>query len=67
VKRYKLSLLPSGIVREGTMSLIGNGVVIDPHHLVDEIARLQSQDVAITPDNLRIAENAADPVAAPRA
>jgi adenylosuccinate synthase len=55
---YKLSLLPSGIVREGTLSLIGNGVVIDPHHLVKEIATLESQGVAITPDRLRIADNA---------
>jgi adenylosuccinate synthase len=55
---YKLSLLPSGIVREGTLSLIGNGVVIDPHHLVKEIATLESQGVAITPERLRIADNA---------
>jgi adenylosuccinate synthase len=55
---YKLSLLPSGIVRPGKQSVIGNGVVIDPWALADEIDRLQSQDVEITPDNLRIAENA---------
>ena len=35
---YKLSLLPSGIVRPGKLSVIGNGVVVDPHHLVKEIA-----------------------------
>ncbi len=52
---YKLSLLPSGIVR-GTLSVIGNGVVLDPWHLKDEIAKLGAQGVTITPDNLHIAE-----------
>ncbi|MBV6657475.1 MAG: adenylosuccinate synthase [Devosiaceae bacterium] len=56
---YKLSLLPSGIVREGTLSLIGNGVVVDPHHLVEEIETLRGQGVDITPNRLRIADNAA--------
>ncbi|WP_407519512.1 adenylosuccinate synthase [Methylobacterium oryzisoli] len=55
---YKLSLLPSGVVRGGTLSVIGNGVVVDPWHLVDEIARLKTQGVSITPDSLRIADNA---------
>ena len=55
---YKLSLLPSGVVRGGKLSIIGNGVVVDPKALVDEIAQLQKQGVAVTPDNLRIAENA---------
>ena len=55
---YKLSLLPSGVVRGGTLSVIGNGVVVDPWHLVDEIARIGQQGVAITPENLRIADNA---------
>jgi adenylosuccinate synthase len=55
---YKLSLLPSGVVRPGKLSVIGNGVVIDPWALADEIARLESQGVAISPDTLRIAENA---------
>ncbi len=54
---YKLALLPSGIVRPGKLSVIGNGVVLDPHHLVDEIAKLEAQGVAISPDNLKIAEN----------
>ena len=53
---YKLSLLPSGIVR-GTPSFIGNGVVLDPWHFRDEIAKLREQGVEITPDNLRLAEN----------
>ena len=56
-KVYKLSLLPSGIVRPGKLSVIGNGVVLDPWHLVEEIAKLRGQGVAIGPDNLMIAEN----------
>ncbi len=55
---YKLSLLPSGIVRPGKLSVIGNGVVVDPWHFVEEVAKLRAQGVAITRDNLRIAENA---------
>jgi adenylosuccinate synthase len=54
---YKLSLLPSGIVRPGKLSLIGNGVVLDPHALVDEIGKLRGQGVHVGPDNLGIAEN----------
>ena len=54
---YKLSLLPSGVVRPGKLSVIGNGVVLDPHALVDEVARLAEQGVTITRDNLRVAEN----------
>jgi adenylosuccinate synthase len=57
-KTYKLSLLPSGVVRANKLSVIGNGVVIDPHALTAEIDRLSEQGVAVTPDNLRIAENA---------
>ncbi|MGO8738170.1 adenylosuccinate synthase [Rhodoblastus sp.] len=55
---YKLSLLPSGIVRRGKLAVIGNGVVLDPRHLVKEIAELRAKGVAISRDNLRIAENA---------
>lgn len=55
---YKLSLLPSGIVRKGKLSVIGNGVVVDPFHLIDEMAKLATQGVTITPENLRIADNA---------
>lgn len=55
---YKLSLLPSGVVREGKLAIIGNGVVIDPHALMAEIERLGEQGVVVTPKNLRIAENA---------
>ena len=54
---YKLALLPSGIVRPGKLSVIGNGVVLDPHHLVDEIGRLGAQGVAVSPENLKIADN----------
>jgi adenylosuccinate synthase len=56
-KVYKLSLLPSGIVRPGKLSVIGNGVVLDPYHLVAEITKLREQGIAISRDNLRIAEN----------
>jgi adenylosuccinate synthase len=55
---YKLSLLPSGVVRPGKLSVIGNGVVIDPHALAAEIDRLAAQGVTVTPENLRIADNA---------
>lgn len=55
---YKLSLLPSGIVRPGKLSVIGNGVVVDPWHLIEEIERLRKQGVAISPVNLRVADNA---------
>ncbi|MFM6854382.1 MAG: adenylosuccinate synthetase, partial [Sphingopyxis sp.] len=54
---YKLSLLPSGIVR-GTLSVIGNGVVLDPWHFRDEVTKLKGQGVEISPENLHIAENA---------
>ena len=57
-KVYKLSLLPSGIVRGGKLSVIGNGVVLDPWHLVTEIDKLRAQGVEITTENLMIAENA---------
>ncbi len=56
---YKLSLLPSGIVRPGKLSIIGNGVVIDPWALLDEIERLRGQGVEVTPKTLRVADNAA--------
>ena len=54
---FKLSLLPSGIVRGGKLSVIGNGVVLDPWHLVQEIDQLRGQGVTISPDTLMIAEN----------
>lgn len=55
---YKTSLLPSGVVREGKMSVIGNGVVVDPWAFVDESDRLREQGLDISPDNLMIADNA---------
>ncbi|MBC6715573.1 MAG: adenylosuccinate synthase [Aurantimonas coralicida] len=56
---YKLSLLPSGVVRQGKLSVIGNGVVFDPHAFVAEKNRLQEQGVSVSPQTLRIADNAA--------
>jgi adenylosuccinate synthase len=53
---YKLSLLPSGVVR-GKLGVIGNGVVLDPEHLLVEIAKVTEQGLKVGPDNLRIAEN----------
>lgn len=56
---HKLSLLPSGIVRPGKISVIGNGVVIDPYALLKEIETVKANGVKITPENLMVAENAA--------
>jgi adenylosuccinate synthase len=56
---YRLSLLPSGVVRPGKLSVIGNGVVLDPQALIEEIERLAAQGVTVSPENLRIAENCA--------
>jgi adenylosuccinate synthase len=56
---YKLSLLPSGVVRPGKLSIIGNGVVVDPWALLDEIDAMRVKGVRITPQTLKIADNAA--------
>ena len=56
---YKLSLLPSGVVRPGKLSIIGNGVVFDPWAFIDEVERIRAAGIAVTPDNLLVAENAA--------
>lgn len=56
--KYKLSILPSGTVRSGKLSIIGNGTVVDPFHLLSEIAHLQNQGVQISPDNLLLSETA---------
>lgn len=56
-KVYKLNALPSGVVRGGKLSVIGNGVVLDPWHLVKEIETIREQGVEITPETLMIAEN----------
>ena len=55
---YKLSLLPSGVVRPGKLSIIGNGVVVDPWALTEELDRMAELGVTVTPETLRIAENA---------
>src|SRR5271156_5381648 len=54
---YKLALLPSGVLRPSKLAVIGNGVVVDPQAFLDEIAKLRAQGVAISPENLRVAEN----------
>ena len=58
-KTYKLSLLPSGVVRPGKVAIIGNGVVVDPWALMEEVDRLTGMGVTISPENLRLAKNAA--------
>jgi adenylosuccinate synthase len=55
---YKLSLLPSGLVR-GKMGILGNGLVIDPEAFLAEVARVAAQGLKVTPETLRIADNAA--------
>ncbi|MBO6777700.1 MAG: adenylosuccinate synthase [Marinibacterium sp.] len=54
---YKLHALPSGVVRGGKLSVIGNGVVLDPWHLIDEIETVRAQGVTISPETLMVAEN----------
>jgi len=54
---YKLHALPSGVVRGGKLSVIGNGVVLDPWHLIKEIETVRAQGVEISPETLMIAEN----------
>ncbi len=56
---YKLSLLPSGIVRKNKLSVIGNGVVVDPWALIAEIERVAEQGVVVTPENLVVSDRAA--------
>jgi len=55
---YKLSLLPSGVVRGGKLSVIGNGVVLDPWAFLSEVERIKDQGVLVTPENLMISESA---------
>tara|TARA_A100001015_G_scaffold267504_1_gene317601 strand:- start:2172 stop:3464 length:1293 start_codon:yes stop_codon:yes gene_type:complete len=55
--KYKLSLLPSGIARSGKLSIIGNGVVVDPQALLSEIQTLRAQGIEITPDNLVVSDS----------
>ena len=56
-KIFKLHALPSGLVRGGKLSIIGNGVVLDPWHLLNEIETIRAQGVLINADTLKIAEN----------
>ena len=56
---YKMSLLPSGVVRPGKLSIIGNGVVVDPWALAAEIEAMRTKGLVISPDNLKLADNAA--------
>ncbi len=57
-KVFKLRLLPSGIVRNGKLSILGNGVVIDPWALLEEIKEIKKQGIEVTPDNFMISESA---------
>ena len=57
-KKIALSLIPSGIIRKNTISIIGNGVVVDPVALIDEIEKLKKIGLKITPKNLMVSENA---------
>ena len=57
-KVFKLRLLPSGIVRDGKISVLGNGVVIDPWALIDEIKEIKKNGVDVTPENFMISETA---------
>src|SRR5919197_2204940 len=56
---YRLSLLPSGVVRPDKLSIIGNGVVVDPWALLKEIEAIRAKGVAVSPANLKVAANAA--------
>src|ERR1700761_4850242 len=58
-KTFKLSLLPSGVVRPGKLSIIGNGVVVDPWAFASEVERIGSQGIHVSPQTLLVAENAA--------
>ena len=55
---YKLALLPSGVVRPGKLSIIGNGVVVDPWHFLEEVKKVTGQGLSVTPGNLKIANHA---------
>ena len=57
-KVFKLRLLPSGIVRDGKISILGNGVVIDPWALISEIEDIKKQGIEVTPENFMISESA---------
>ena len=56
--QFMLHMLPSGVFRKGVVNVIGNGVALDPEHLITEIRELQNKGVSITPENLMISERA---------
>ena len=56
--KFILNLLPSGILREGVVNVLGNGMVVDIKHLTEEAGRLRAQGIKITPENLRISDKA---------
>ena len=56
--KFVLNLLPSGILRPDVVCVMGNGMVIDPHHLDGEIAHLREQGIAVSPANLKISDRA---------
>lgn len=57
-KKYVMNLLPSGILREDTVNILGTGMVIDPHHLVDEIQRIKDSGITFSDDHLKISNRA---------
>lgn len=57
-KKYVMNLLPSGILREDTVNILGTGMVIDPHHLVDEIERIKASGIVFSEDHLKISNRA---------
>src|SRR5574344_941399 len=56
--KFVLNLLPSGILRDGTVNVMGNGMVIDVEHLFNEVSKLRAAGIKITPDNLKISDKA---------
>lgn len=56
--KFALHLLPSGVLREGIVNILGNGVALDPENLLIEIKEVQSKGVVISPNNLKISERA---------
>ena len=63
--KFVLNLLPSGILRPNVVCVMGNGMVIDPHHLDGEINKLREQGIEITPKNLKISDRATITIALP--
>src|SRR3989338_4493568 len=57
-KKVVVHLVPSGIIRKNTLNVIGNGLVVDPKTLIDEIKFLEKNKIKVSPDNLAVSENA---------